>query len=129
MSHDLISQKYQSEGHILISCLRAYLNLFMFTGFHLHTKETIESGQDELKRFSELIKVGYYIVPKYVLIIKKCRNLSRNQHSKQTRTGIYLRCIYAHMYSMTFWRRGSHATITQRSTKIFMGPSRTYMIT
>jgi adenosyl cobinamide kinase/adenosyl cobinamide phosphate guanylyltransferase len=68
-SHDLISPKYQGEGHILISCLRAYLNLFMFTGFHLHTMETIESGREELKRFNELMKVRYYIVANYTLII------------------------------------------------------------
>jgi len=32
----------------------------MFTGFQLHTTETIESGKDELKRFSDLMKVRYF---------------------------------------------------------------------
>jgi hypothetical protein len=34
----------------------------MFTGFQLHTTETIEDGRDELRKFSELMKVRYYII-------------------------------------------------------------------
>jgi hypothetical protein len=33
----------------------------MFTGFELHTMETIEMGRDELKKFCELMKVRYYV--------------------------------------------------------------------
>jgi hypothetical protein len=29
----------------------------MYTGFEVHTTETIEAGREELKKFSELMKV------------------------------------------------------------------------
>ncbi|KAH9476946.1 hypothetical protein JR316_0010862 [Psilocybe cubensis] len=48
-SHDLIDSKKFKEGPLLLSCLRAYLNLFMYTGFNLHTAETIEEGKQEMK--------------------------------------------------------------------------------
>ena len=44
----------------------------MFTGFQLHTTETIQAGRDELKKFSESMKVCYYTfvtVTIYVFII------------------------------------------------------------
>ncbi|KAF8961518.1 hypothetical protein BDZ97DRAFT_1921202 [Flammula alnicola] len=54
-SHNLIGDKY-TEGPVLLSGLRAYLNLCMYTGFKVHTTSTIASGREEVKRFSELMK-------------------------------------------------------------------------
>jgi len=42
--------------------------------------------------------------------------------------GIFLKCIYVPMHLMTFWQKESLVTITQRSTRTYMGQSRTSMI-
>ena len=51
-----------------MSCVRAYLSLFMFTGFRLHTTETIKSGQDELKKFDESVLLNNTILVTFSLL-------------------------------------------------------------
>ncbi|KAF8956317.1 hypothetical protein BDZ97DRAFT_1907242 [Flammula alnicola] len=54
-SHNLIKKKYK-EGALLISCLRAYLNMITYIGLQVCTDETIAAGRDAVRKFSELMK-------------------------------------------------------------------------
>ena len=65
MSHNVVDSK---NGQILLQCLRAYLNLNMFTGFNVHTMETIAMGEKALQVFSDIMKVCVFYSIVYILI-------------------------------------------------------------
>ena len=56
----MIDPKQHPDGYALLQCLRAYLNLNMYTGFNVHTMETIAAGENALEVFAELMKVYLY---------------------------------------------------------------------
>lgn len=104
--HDLVDSKFD-EASILISCLRAYLNLFMYTGFQVHTTETIQMGRDALSKFSALMTVefNYFHVSEHVLNIIATRNIARIQHFSQKKLGIYQKCTHMFMLLMILWKK------------------------
>ena len=55
----MIDSKEHPDGYVLLQCLRAYLNLNMYTGFNVHTMETIAAGENALKVFADLMKVCF----------------------------------------------------------------------
>jgi hypothetical protein len=57
VSHNVIDSNKHPDGYMLLRCLHAYLNLNMYTGFNVHTIETIAAGENALEVFAELMKV------------------------------------------------------------------------
>jgi hypothetical protein len=55
----VINSNKHPDGYVLLQCLRAYLNLNMYTGFNVHTMETIAAGENALEVFAELMKVYF----------------------------------------------------------------------
>jgi hypothetical protein len=53
----VIDFKRYPDAYLLLQCLRAYLNLNAYTGFNVHTMETIAAGEKALETFSTLMKV------------------------------------------------------------------------
>jgi hypothetical protein len=53
----VIDSNKHPDGYALLQCLRAYLNLNMYTGFNVHTMETIAAGENALEVFADLMKV------------------------------------------------------------------------
>ncbi|KAK0209701.1 hypothetical protein IW262DRAFT_1468686 [Armillaria fumosa] len=44
------------HGYHLLKCVQSYMELCMYAGFNLHTKHSVQAIQDELVKFSELIR-------------------------------------------------------------------------
>jgi hypothetical protein len=55
----VIDSEEQPDGYALLQCLRAYLNLNMYTGFYVHTMETIAACEKALEVFADLMKVYF----------------------------------------------------------------------
>ncbi|KAJ7059280.1 hypothetical protein C8F01DRAFT_1220265 [Mycena amicta] len=58
-AHNLLKDEL---GQLLLQCIRAYLDVDMYLDLQLQTEETIEEGQEALKRFRFLLKV----IPRFV---------------------------------------------------------------
>ena len=59
VSHNVINSNKHPDGYVLLQCLHAYLNLNMYTGFDVHTMETIVAGKNALEVFAEIMKVYF----------------------------------------------------------------------
>ncbi|KAI0055128.1 hypothetical protein BV25DRAFT_1816053 [Artomyces pyxidatus] len=51
--HNILSP--DPTGHLLLQCLRSYLNLDMYAGLEVQTPERLQEGREEILRFSYLI--------------------------------------------------------------------------
>ncbi|PCH36191.1 hypothetical protein WOLCODRAFT_86299, partial [Wolfiporia cocos MD-104 SS10] len=55
-THNILSTRPGSAEYLLLRCLRSYLVLDMYLSFEVHTSRRLAEGQEELLRFSKLIK-------------------------------------------------------------------------
>lgn len=60
-SHNVLTQKESPLGYLMLRCLRSYLNLDMWVSLEVQTEDTLESGRQELIRFSALIQVRPFL--------------------------------------------------------------------
>ncbi|KAG6896264.1 hypothetical protein C0992_009421 [Termitomyces sp. T32_za158] len=58
-AQDILSADPKSDGYLLLRCLRAYLNIRMYAGFHLHTVQTILAGKKELEEVFTPLMMEY----------------------------------------------------------------------
>ncbi|KAK0440025.1 uncharacterized protein EV420DRAFT_1316016 [Desarmillaria tabescens] len=56
VTHNLLTETKDKHGYHLLKCVRSYIELHMYTGFNLHTERSIQAIQNELLRFSALIR-------------------------------------------------------------------------
>jgi hypothetical protein len=58
----IIQQNVDRAGYQLLRCLRAYLNVVMYSEFDVHTEVTIDKGRKAVMILSREIKVlfGYF---------------------------------------------------------------------
>lgn len=118
----MIDAQRQPDGYVLLQCLRAYLDLNMYTGFNVHTMETIAAGEKALVVFSELMKVcsiSVYILSNYHLISRCIKPFVRNV-TMIARIGTFPKCIHMSMSFLTLWPRESPLVMTQNQMKEHM---------
>uniref|UniRef100_A0A8H7Y2E1 Uncharacterized protein n=1 Tax=Psilocybe cubensis TaxID=181762 RepID=A0A8H7Y2E1_PSICU len=54
-SEDILTQDVSEQGFRLLEVIRSYLELDMYSGLTVHTEDTLQSGEAELKTFCELL--------------------------------------------------------------------------
>ncbi|KAK0213712.1 hypothetical protein IW262DRAFT_1467055 [Armillaria fumosa] len=54
--HNILTEDSNEHGYHLLKCVQSYIELHMYAGFNLHTERSIQAIQDELLRFSALIR-------------------------------------------------------------------------
>jgi hypothetical protein len=58
ITHDIVSDKTRSpHGQLLLRLLRSFLILDTYTSMEVHTTETLQNGEKELLRYSEIMQV------------------------------------------------------------------------
>ncbi|KAH7927024.1 hypothetical protein BV22DRAFT_1153995 [Leucogyrophana mollusca] len=55
-AHDVFTVSQNNLGHILLQCIRAFVDVDMYAALEVHTEETIAAGLEALKIFSELME-------------------------------------------------------------------------
>ncbi|KAK0475755.1 hypothetical protein IW261DRAFT_1422042 [Armillaria novae-zelandiae] len=56
VTQNILTETCDKHGYHLLKCMRSYLELNTYAAFNLHTETTMQAIQDELIKFSELIK-------------------------------------------------------------------------
>ncbi|KAK0207308.1 hypothetical protein IW262DRAFT_1302901 [Armillaria fumosa] len=56
LSKNILTEIKDVHGYHLLKCVRSYMELCMYAGFNLHTEHSMQAIQDELVKFSELIR-------------------------------------------------------------------------
>jgi hypothetical protein len=46
-------------GYTLLQCIRAYVELDLYMAFDVHTDDTLEEVEEQLRWFGRLIEVSY----------------------------------------------------------------------
>jgi hypothetical protein len=58
ITHDIVSDKTRSpHGQLLLQLLRSFLILDTYTSMEVHTTESLQKGEEELLRYSEIMQV------------------------------------------------------------------------
>ncbi|KAH7919486.1 hypothetical protein BV22DRAFT_1075186 [Leucogyrophana mollusca] len=55
-AHDIFIVSQNDLGHLLLQCIRAFVDVDMFAAFEVHTEETIAAGRVALQVFSDLME-------------------------------------------------------------------------
>ncbi|KAK0434975.1 uncharacterized protein EV420DRAFT_1623707 [Desarmillaria tabescens] len=56
--HNIITKQRDKHGYLLLRCIHSYLELDMCAKLHVHTSETLQAVETEVKRFGSLIQVS-----------------------------------------------------------------------
>jgi hypothetical protein len=59
--HNVLDETSDPQGYRLLKLLRSYLELDMWADLDVHTSATLESAEDELLRFSALLKASSFM--------------------------------------------------------------------
>ncbi|KAI5992657.1 hypothetical protein EDD15DRAFT_2167899 [Pisolithus albus] len=55
--HDVLLQNTEKEGYLLLRCLRAYIEIDLYTALKLHTVNSLAAGREALSTFNVLMQV------------------------------------------------------------------------
>jgi hypothetical protein len=58
MAQNVLSHTNSELGHLLLCCIRCYVDLDIDAALEVHTEDTIAAGRDALSQFSTLMDVG-----------------------------------------------------------------------
>ena len=58
-AYNILTEEKSEDGYLLLRIIWSYLELDMFASLTVHTEVTLAAGQEELQKFSDLIKVLY----------------------------------------------------------------------
>jgi hypothetical protein len=59
--HNVLDEKSDPQGYLLLKVLRSYLELDLWADLDVHTSSTLEAADAELLRFSALLKVNLFL--------------------------------------------------------------------
>lgn len=62
---EVFRREVSATGYVLLKLLRSYLELDMFSSLTVQTETTISDGENEFKRFEELVHVRVEFVNIY----------------------------------------------------------------
>lgn len=60
-AQDILSSSHCKLGHLLLCCIRYYIEFDVYASFEVHTEETITAGRLALQKFSEIMDVSRYL--------------------------------------------------------------------
>jgi hypothetical protein len=58
ITHDILTNEKYPHGYLILQLLRSYHILDMYASLEVHTAETLEEGEEALKHYSAIMKVG-----------------------------------------------------------------------
>lgn len=78
-THSVVTAADCPLGYLLLRCIRAFLVVDMYTGFEVHTDDTLAQERESVQAYGNLIQVSNFLLVlsmtanKYLL----CRSISK----------------------------------------------------
>lgn len=119
-AQDILTSSHCKLGHLLLRCVRYYVELDIYTSLEVHTEDTIAAGKLALQKFSEIMGVSHCFFSQMSLTMIArhfTRNTLPNRNPKPSKIGTFPRSTWSRTYSTIFWPKAWHATTIQSQMK------------
>ncbi len=128
VTHNILDEENSPEGFFLLQCLRQHMIVNMYTSLEVQTESTMQKGQEELLKFSNMIQVYitsccYYYCPSLIVFLKKFAELSKDSEilTPQKNWNFPKNHMHAHVYE-DIRRKGVTKNYNTKYSESMHGP-------